>query len=1041
MKTVHPSVNFSQNEKQILEFWKENDIFKKSLDLRKDSKHYLFYDGPPFATGLPHYGHLLAGTLKDIVPRYQTMKGHYVERRFGWDTHGLPVEMLVEKELGLNGRLDILEYGVDKFNEACRASVFRYVEEWERFTNRYGRWIDFENDYKTMDLNFMESGWWVFKELWNAGRVYEGTRVMPYSWRLSTTLSQSEASANYRDVQDPAVTVRFKLNEKEGTSILVWTTTPWTLPSNMALCVGPDIEYVEAKTKDGEKVILAEARLEAYFPEKDQYEVLEKYKGEALTKFTYQPLFDFYASEKENGAFVIVSDGYVSTEDGTGIVHQSPAHGEDDHRIGAKFSIPLVDPVDADGKFQDPATPFKGQNVKEADKDIIRALKEKDLLFKQDTLVHSYPFCERSGTPLIYKAITAWYIKVEDIRENMLENNRKIHWVPEHVKTGRFHNWLKNARDWNVSRNRFWGSPIPIWRCESCGHLECIGSKQELEEKSGEKITDLHKHFVDALGWPCEKCKSDMKRISEVFDCWFESGSMPYAQLHYPFENKELFKEVFPADFIAEGLDQTRGWFYTLMILSSSLFGKAPFQNVIVNGMILAKDGKKMSKSLRNYPDPLKVLEEFGADALRLYLINSPVVKAEPIRFDDAGVKEILRTVLIPYWNVYSFFTTYANVDNFKPDDKIGRPENVLDQWIISRYQTLLLGIEKEMAEYRLYAVVPVLLEFIEETTNWYVRRSRRRFWSDDAADKQDGYNTLYYILNGFSRALAPFLPFVTEEIYRNLATLSKNASESVHLTDYPVADKALISSDLESGMALIKKTVGLGRALRSSENLQTRRPLQSITVVTRDEKASEILQKYGSHIKEELNVKEVLFSSDESALVNVSVKPNFPVLGPIFGKRMGELTKTLQSLSAEEVEKLENGKKITVMEKELDTTSLQVIKTPRADVKIETSGGVTVFYDTNLTEELISEGQAREFVNRVQRMRKEADFNVSDRITVNFTCTPELCDRLKKHAEYIKEETLCLELKALEQVPEGSALVQEHEIDESKVTISVSRK
>ncbi|MCB0332778.1 MAG: isoleucine--tRNA ligase, partial [Bdellovibrionales bacterium] len=700
MKSVSPSVSFHDVEAKILAYWEENQTFQKSIDQRQGETPFMFYDGPPFATGTPHYGHLLAGTIKDIIPRYQTMKGRYVERRFGWDTHGLPIEMLTEKELGISGRADILEHGIDTFNEACRAGVLKYVKEWRYITGRLGRWIDFDNDYKTMDLDFMDSVWWVFQQLWNKGRVYEGVRVVPYSWRLSTPLSNFEAGSNYKDVQDPAITIRFRSTEDENVSYLAWTTTPWTLPANLALCVGPDIDYVTIKVGD-ETLILAEARLSSYFKE-GEYVVISRSKGIELEGKTYTPLFPYFADRKDVGAFRILIDSYVSTEDGTGIVHQAPAHGEDDYRIGQEHNIDPIDPVDAQGNYLDEVTDFKGQNVKEADKGVIAYLKEKGLLFKHETLNHSYPFCERSNTPLIYKTINAWFVKVEDIRDQMLENNSTIHWIPEHIKDGRFGNWLGQARDWNISRNRFWGNPIPVWRCESCDHMECLGSHLELEEKTGTKVPDLHKHFIDDLHWECAKCSGQMTRTPEVLDCWFESGSMPYAQLHYPFENKERFEKVFPAHFIAEGLDQTRGWFYTLMVLSTALFGKAPFRNVIVNGMILAEDGKKMSKRLKNYPDPMDVINNHGADGLRLFLINSPVVKGESLRFSEAGVRDIVRSVLIPFWNVYSFFTTYADVDGYSPSEVLTKPDSVLDQWIISRFQTLLDEIEKEMGQYRL---------------------------------------------------------------------------------------------------------------------------------------------------------------------------------------------------------------------------------------------------------------------------------------------------------------------------------------------------
>jgi len=1042
MKTENPQVNFPEREKEVLAFWRKHKTFEASLALRKGAQPYMFYDGPPFASGTPHYGHLLAGTIKDIIPRYQTMKGRYVERRFGWDTHGLPIEMLTEQELGISGRKEILEFGIDKFNEACRSGVMRYVDEWRETIGRSGRWVDFDNDYKTMDLSFMESVWWVFKQLWDKGRIYEGARVVPFSWRLSTPLSNFEASSNYKTVQDPAVTVRLKLKSDPNRSILVWTTTPWTLPSNLAACVGADLDYVEVETEkfgQKERLILAEARLEAYFAKPDEYKLIGQFKGSELAGLSYIPLFDFYQSLESDGAFKVVLDDYVSTEDGTGVVHQSPAHGEDDYRIGQANNLPLVDPVDNQGNFTDEAPLFAGKNIKEADKDIIQNLKERGLLVKHDTLSHSYPFCDRSDTPLIYKAISAWYVRVEDMRERMLAHNNTIHWVPEHIKEGRFGNWLANARDWNISRNRYWGNPLPIWRCDKTGELECLGSSKELEEKTGQKVPDLHKHFVDQLTWPSPFAEGGtMRRVPEVLDCWFESGSMPYAQLNYPFKNKELFEQSFPADFIGEGLDQTRGWFYTLLVLSTALFDKAPFKNVIVNGMILAADGKKMSKRLKNYPDPTYMMDEYGADALRLYMISSAVVRGESLKLSEAGVKDIVRTILIPYWNVYSFFTTYANIDGYKRGAPTER-KNILDRWILSRLQTLLSGIEVQMGEYRLYAVIPLLLEFLDDLTNWYLRRSRRRFWSEDKVDKQAGYDTMYEVLMGFSKALAPFLPFITEEIYRNLATLQSDQPESVHLCDYPEADTALRDLELEEAMALIQLAVGLGRTLRARENLRTRQPLQSITVVTRDSRAADILSTYGDHIRDELNVKEVLFSADEEALVNISLKPNFPKLGPVFGKEMKECAAELARVSTEQIEAFEKGQPLTILGRELTLDQIEVRREARSGIPIETASGVTVFFETELSDELINEGLAREFVNRVQRMRKEAGFDIADRIEIQSKQGQKISKALSAFNDYVQGETLALKLSLVEDKPEGE-LYQQLDIEGEKVEIAVRR-
>lgn len=1042
MKPVSPNVSLPEVEKRVLSFWQENQTFKKSIDNRKGSPEYLFYDGPPFSSGLPHYGNLVAGTIKDIVPRYQTMKGCFVERRFGWDTHGLPIEMIIERELGLKGRTDILEYGVDRFNEACRAGVLSCVKEWEIVTTKLGRWVDFDNDYKTMDIDFMESVWWVFKQLWDRGRIYEGARVMPYSWRLSTPLSNFEAGLNYKEVQDPAITIRFRLIDMPGVSALAWTTTPWTLPSNLALCVGPDIQYCQIATANGEKLLLAKARLSAFFKKDADYKVEAEFSGKDLIGQRYQPLFPYYQDLSSEGAFKFIADSYVTTEDGTGIVHQSPAHGEDDYRICKAHGLPLVDPVDVEGNFTEIVKEFAGQNIKEADRGIIQALKDKGLLFKHDTVTHSYPFCERSETPLIYKAISAWYVKVEDLRSELLENNNSITWVPEHIKHGRFGKWLEQAVDWNISRNRFWGNPIPVWRCEKCNNDECIGSRAELEGKTNQAVADLHKHFVDELHWKCSKCGGTMTRIPEVLDCWFESGSMPYAQLHYPFENKERFQKVFPADFIAEGIDQTRGWFYTLMVLGTTIFKKAPFKNCVVNGIVLAEDGRKMSKRLKNYPDPLGLINAYGADALRLALMSSPVVKGENLRFTENGVKEIVRSVLLPYWNVYSFFTTYATVDGFAPDKNLTASTNILDRWVLSRFQSLLKNIEREMDGYRLFTVVPILLEFLEELTNWYIRRSRRRFWSDDTADKQAGYNTTYYILLRLSQALAPFLPFITEEIYQNLATLSSGLPESVHLTEYPLAEQDLIDQELECDMALIKQVVKLGRVLRSRLDIRIRQPLPSITVVSTYDNQTEKLKALEGHIQEELNVKQVLFSAHEEDLVNLSVKPNYPVCGPKVGKRMGELAKALATVPPATIQQIEAGKSITLLDFELDPSDLQVIRQPKSpDLQIETASGVTVLFDTKISAELKAEGVAREFINRVQKMRKDADFHVSDRIEIQYMATAAIKAAVSGFSEYIENETLATRINHTENQPNSGDIIQPHEIDGEKIVIALTKR
>jgi len=1039
MKPIPPQVSFPELEKETLAFWRQHKTFERSVEQRRaqNAKAFMFYDGPPFATGLPHYGHLLQGTIKDIVPRYQTMKGALVERRFGWDTHGVPVEMQVEGELGLRGRTDVLEYGVGKFNEACRASVLKYVNDWRRITERLGRWIDFDNDYKTMDRSYMESVWWVVKQLWDAGRVYEGQRIVPYSWRLTTTLSNFEAGLNYKDVQDPAVTVRFKLLDRPGVSVLAWTTTPWTLISNLALCAHPKHKYVQVKTSTGESIIMAEARLTAYFKKPSEYVVEAEFLGKELEGQRYEPLFNYHLAVAGDNSFKVVCDEYVSLDDGTGLVHQAPCYGEDDYRVCARYKIPVVDSIDVEGNFLASIPELQGQNFKEAEKQILTMLKASGLLYKQDVINHSYPFCWRSDTPLMYRAVAAWYVRVEEIRDSMSSNNATVHWVPEFIGANRFGNWLGQARDWNISRNRFWGNPIPVWRCESCKTTECLGGAEELEQRCGAKVADLHSHFIDELTWSC-KCGGMMKRIPEVLDCWFESGSMPFAQQHYPFENKEQFEAAFPADFIAEAVDQTRGWFYSLMVLSTAIKGCTPFRNAIVTGHILASDGKKMSKRLKNYPDPVSIMESYGADAMRLYMVNSPVVRGENLRFVESGVKEVVRQVLIPFWNIYSFFTTYADIDGFKPSAVLTGSKNPLDRWAISRLQTLLAHVECEMGAYRLYTVTPELLEFIDQMTNWHLRRSRRRFWSEDKADKQQGYDTLLYVLTQLCKTLAPFLPFVTESMYRNLVTLLEGSPESVHLCDFPVSESALRDSELESEMALVIRVVSAGRALRASANLKVRQPLKSVTVVTRNVNDAAVLAKFSHHILEELNVKQVLSSAEEDRYITLSVKPNLPVLGPMLGKDMGKLMTQLASIGRDKIALLEEGGEIELLGHKLRAEHFLIQRTAKDGLQLATEQGVTVFFDTQLTPELVQEGLTREFVNRVQNLRKASGFEISDRIHLNFsTVDQNLAAALKANQQYVQDETLALEFGEAKVSGDSWSLVEE-QVDGIAITIAV---
>ncbi len=1017
-KPVLSKTDFAKMEEDVLAFWQEHGTFKKSVENRSKNSEFVFYDGPPFATGLPHYGHLLAGTIKDIVPRYQTMRGHRVERRFGWDCHGLPIEALAQEALGLAGAPAIVEAGVGVFNEQCRSMVTKYVEEWEKTVTRMGRWVDFKNDYKTMDKDFMETIWWVFSELWKQGRIYRAHRIMPYSWKLNTPLSNFEAGRNYQDVQDPAITVRVKLNgfEIENAYALVWTTTPWTLPSNLAVCAGADIDYVAVRdAESGEVYVLAEARLGAYYKKEAEYEILKKYKGLVLEGLTYEPLFDYFKDNPRS--FRVLLDGFVSTEDGTGIVHMAPAYGEDDYRICSAANIPLVEPLDEDCKFTAQVSDYNGQFCKDADKAIIKRLKDEGKLVHQSTIQHSYPFCERTDTPLIYRAIDAWYVRVEDLRDEMLANNAQVHWMPEYVGEKRFANWLADAKDWNISRNRFWGSCIPVWvNVDNSADTICISSVAELEKLSGQKVTDLHKHFVDDI--LIKKDGKTYKRTPEVLDCWFESGAMPYAQQHYPFENKAHFEANFPAHFIAEGLDQTRGWFYTLMVLSTALFKKPAFKNVVVNGLVLAEDGLKMSKRLKNYPDPLHVVHEYGADALRLYMINSPVVKAESLRFSEEGVKHALRHLLIPLWNSYSFFVTYANIDQWKPGtSKLGESENLLDRWIESSLANLCQEVTAAMDNYDLQRAVRPFVAFIEDLTNWYIRRSRRRFWkSEDDGDKQLAYATLYHVLIELCKIAAPFTPFIAEEIYRNLRT--DDMPESVHLCDFPTAAGAKRDVAMETQMRIVMDVVSMGRQLRKDHDAKVRQPLHRLDVVSRDSGLLNQVGELKQIIAEELNVREVFFDDDETSLATLSAKANFKTLGKKFGKQVQQINQAVQKLSTEDLKIAAAGKGITLQINgeafELSGEDIVVERTPKAGLAVQAQGALVVALDLELDDDLIREGLARELVNNVQQMRKAHGFEVTDRIHLMLSSDDAVGDAVVTFNDYIKSEVLALSIRTI---------------------------
>jgi isoleucyl-tRNA synthetase len=1020
---VPPQADFPALEEDVLRLWQKLDAFAESNRRRAGGEAFVFYDGPPFATGAPHYGHLLAGTIKDIVPRYWNMRGHPVERRFGWDCHGLPIEALAQEAMGLAGTSQILERGVAAFNEQCRSMVLAYVAEWQKTVTRMGRWVDFENDYKTMDPGFMESVWWVFKQLWDKGRIYKSYRIMPYSWKLGTPLSNFEANQNYKDVQDPAITVRFRVtrgHEKLGLTeplyVLAWTTTPWTLPSNLALCVGPSIEYSLVRDKaEGAVYVLATARLSAHYKSDADYEVLRTLPGSELRGLGYEPLLPYFAGHAKS--FIVLSDAFVTTEDGTGIVHLAPAYGEDDFRVCRDAGIELVDPLDAEARFTDRVPDFAGQQCKDADRGIIKKLKDDGKLVAQSTIVHSYPFCYRTETPLVYRAIDAWYVRVASIRDELVAQNDTVSWVPQAVGENRFGNWLKEANDWNISRNRFWGSCMPVWINEKDPDDRlCVGSIAELEALSGVRVTDLHKHVVDEV--LIRKDGKTYRRTPEVLDCWFESGSMPYAQQHYPFERAGELEQFFPAHFIAEGLDQTRGWFYTLLVLGTSLFGKSPFKNVVVNGLILAEDGQKMSKSKKNYPDPNVVITTYGADALRAYMIDSPVVRGEPLKFSERGLKEIVRTVVLPYWNALSFFTTYAVADGYDPARWPAPPVSErpdIDRWILSVLQSLLSDVNREMEGYRLYNVVPRLVTFIDDLTNWYVRRSRPRFWkSQDDQDKKSAYATLYEVLVTFAKMLAPFMPFLTETVYQRLVPrVAKDAPASVHFCDYPRADASLIDAALEERMSVVRSVVTLARKVREDQKVKVRQPLRKITVAHRDARVREAVLASSALIAEEINVKSVGVEADEHAFAQVSVKPNFKTLGKRCGPKLKEIGAALSAFGAAEVARLEAGEPIELVGEAITLADVILQRSSKGGAAVATDGHVTVALDTEIDDALRREGVAREVVSVLQNARKDAGLDISDRIAVTWSCADAaIADAVREHAAAISKEILAVELR-----------------------------
>ncbi len=1069
-------------EEGILRSWEENDVEGRSLRQGAEAAHgkgdrpsYAFYDGPPFATGLPHYGHILPGSIKDVVPRYKSMCGFAVERRFGWDCHGLPIESLVESDLGVHGQAEIEAYGIDKFNAACRAGVLRFTAQWRQTVGRLGRWVDFDDDYKTMDPSFMETVWWVFRQLWDKGLIYEGHRVQPVSPMLGTPLSNFEVAQGpqekdpvtrkegHKRVQDPSVTIRFALEDEEGAYLWAWTTTPWTLPSNLALAVHPDLTYVKVRVVEtGEIAYLEPGRLADYQARErvGATEELSRIKGKDLEGRPYVPLFPYFAKyrEHEDGsrwAFKVVCAEYVSTESGTGIVHQAPAFGEDDYQVGQREGLPLVRPMGLDGKFDETVPDFAGQFAKDADKAIIAALRDGDKLVDQDTLVHPYPHCYRTDGPLLYMALSTWFMKVEADRDALVANNAQIHWVPEHVGSGRFGNWLGQARDWNLARNRFWGTPLPIWRCDkNPEEMVCVGSIAELEELAGMapgSLTDLHREFIDPITFPSAKTPGGtMQRVTEVFDCWFESGSMPYAQNHYPFDadRKEYVENNLPADFIAEGLDQTRGWFYTLHVLANALFGRPAFKNVIVNGMVLAEDGKKMSKRLKNYPDPNEVISKYGADALRAYLISSAAVRAEPMRFSEKGVRDTVRMVVLPLWNAYNFLATYASADGWSPQaaDLDHRPESPLDRWMLSRVQAFVGQLRAELDDYALSNVVPAFQSVCDDLNNWYIRRGRRRYWRgrDDAAahDKQDAYATLFSVLTTICHAIAPTIPFFSEWLYQRLMVdtgLAGEGEDSVHLRAFPEVQADRRDEALERDVAAVRQAVALGLAIREREKIGVRRPLAKITIAAPDETVRRAVQTYADEILGELNIKALDVRADDSGLVTLSAKANFKALGKRLGKRMKEVAGAVAKMDAAAIAAFSASGSVELAGETLGAEDILIERQVSGDTAAEAAEGMTVLLDTKVDDALRREGLARELINRIQNLRKTADLDVSQRISLRLRCGGELAAAARDEtlAAMIRAETLAESLEVSGDEA-GGAHTHADEIDGDNVVVGL---
>ncbi len=1020
-------------ESKVSQYWNDINMLEKTLEKGKDDPSFVFYEGPPTANGNPGIHHVIARTLKDSVCRYKTMNGYQVKRKAGWDTHGLPVEIQVEKELGLSDKQQIEAYGLDKFNKKCRESVFTFEKQWRDMTERMAYEIDLDNPYITLDNNYIESVWWILDKFNKEGYVYEGHKILPYCPRCGTGLASHEVAQGYKEIKNNTVIAKFKRKDVDE-YFLAWTTTPWTLPSNVALTVGPEIDYIKVKQND-EVYYVAKALANKVLGE--DYEIIEQLKGKDLEYIEYEQLMPFVEADKK--AFFVTCGDYVTTEDGTGIVHTAPAFGEDDYNLGRKYDLPVLQPVCEAGKFT--TTPWEGKFVMEdgVDVEIIKWLHSENKLFSKEKVAHNYPHCWRCQTPLLYYAKPSWYIEMTKLKDQLIANNKTVEWYPNFVGEGRFGNWLENLNDWAISRSRYWGTPLNVWKCE-CGHKESVGSRKELAQKAIEDVDhetiELHRPYVDDIHFKCDKCGKTMTRVTEVIDCWFDSGSMPFAQHHYPFENKENFDELFPADFICEGIDQTRGWFYSLLAISTFVTGKAPYKRVLVNDLVLDKEGKKMSKSRGNTVNPFELFDQYGADALRWYLLYvSP--PWTPTRFDVDGLKEVQSKFLGTMKNVYNFFTLYANTDEINPADFFveykDRPE--LDRWILSKFNNLKKEVEENLEIFELNKTVRIIQEFInEDLSNWYIRRSRRRFWATELTeDKKSVYNTTYEILTELCKLIAPFAPYISEEIYRNLTN-----ELSVHLSTYPKANMDLIDNNLEEKMDLVKNLVTLGRASREATRIKVRQPIQKVLV---DGNYEETISDVVDLIKEELNVKEVVFAKDLSEYMNFTLKPNFKVLGPVLGAKMKFFAGALNKLDASEVvSKLEAGESIGVdidgEEFNFNKEHVLINISAKEGFNVTMENNLFVILDTTLNETLINEGYAREFISKVQQLRKANDFDVLDNIDINYCCDDEIAKAITEYAEYIKSETLALEINRVE-----DETIEKHNLNDHMTGIQVVKK